>query len=79
MPSTDATYRALVEVVIETRAEAGLTQQELADRLKRLKSFVGKVETGQRNLDVIEFIELARALRIEPTKLLAKVVQATGM
>jgi hypothetical protein len=32
-----------------------------------------------RTIDVIEFIELSRALDIEPTKLLTKVIKATGL
>ena len=37
------------------RVDAGLTQSELAGRLGKPQSFVAKVETQERKLDVIEF------------------------
>ena len=43
--------------------EAGLTQVEGANRLKRPQSFVSKVESGERRVDVVELSELARIYR----------------
>jgi ribosome-binding protein aMBF1 (putative translation factor) len=67
-------HRQLCTALAEARAQAGLTQRELASRLKRPHSYVAKIEGGERRIDVIEFIELARALRIEPLKLFALVL-----
>ncbi|MEM7544634.1 MAG: helix-turn-helix transcriptional regulator [Pseudomonadota bacterium] len=39
----------------QVRLDAGLTQADLADRLDKPQSFVAKVETQERRLDVIEF------------------------
>ena len=39
----------------QVRFDAGLTQADLAERLKKPQSFVAKVETQERRLDVIEF------------------------
>jgi transcriptional regulator with XRE-family HTH domain len=50
---------------------AGLTQRTLAARLKKPQSFVAKYEGGERRLDVVEFIRIARALDADPLKLLA--------
>jgi transcriptional regulator with XRE-family HTH domain len=66
-------------VLVAERQSAGMTQRDLAERLHRHQSFLGKIEGGLRTIDVIEFVEVARALNIEPTKLLAKVVKATGL
>ena len=44
------------------RKESGLSQQELADRLKRPQSFVSKYERGERKLDFIETVEICEAL-----------------
>ena len=52
----------LQDLLIAKRHAAGLTQTELALRLKRPQSFVSKYETGERRLDVIELIEVAEAL-----------------
>ena len=56
---------------MEARKEAGISQQELARRLKRSQSFIAKIEVGERRIDVVEFIEIARALGREPVDLLA--------
>jgi len=39
----------------QARLDAGLTQADLAERLDKPQSFVAKVETRERRLDVIEF------------------------
>ena len=44
------------------RQNAGLTQRELAVLLNIHHSIVGKIETGERRLDVIEFIEYCKKL-----------------
>lgn len=62
-------------VILGSRREAGLTQRELAERLKRPHSYVSKIETGERRLDVGEFVEIARALRVDPIALFTRVVQ----
>ena len=46
------------------RIESGMTQVELARRLDVPKSFVSKVETGERALKVYEQFDYARALGI---------------
>jgi transcriptional regulator with XRE-family HTH domain len=67
-------HRALCAALIEARMNAELTQRDLAARLKRAHSYVAKIENGERRLDVIEFIEIARALGMDPNKLFAKVL-----
>ena len=62
-----AVFRA---VMIEIRKKAGLTQQELAKRLRRPQSFVAKYEGGERLLDVAEFVGIVRAIGADPFKLL---------
>jgi transcriptional regulator with XRE-family HTH domain len=59
----------------KARKEQGLTQQELAIRLKRKQSFVTKYETGERRLDVIEFLEIAGALAQDPAELLTEIAK----
>jgi ribosome-binding protein aMBF1 (putative translation factor) len=67
-------HRMLCTVLVEARMQAGLTQRGLAERLKRPHSYVAKIEGGERRIDVIEFAELARALRLDPCKLLGEVL-----
>lgn len=68
-------HRALMAAVAATRIRAGLTQRDLAARLGRAHSFVGKVESGERQLNVLEFCELADALKVSATVLLAKILR----
>jgi transcriptional regulator with XRE-family HTH domain len=62
---------AFCELMIGARKAAGLTQHALALRLKKPQSFVAKFEGGERRLDVVEFIRIARALDTDPLKLLS--------
>jgi len=71
-----AAYRQLVEAVIRLRREAGLTQRQLADRLGREHSFVGRVETGQRRLDVVELVWIAKACGADPRAVVAEIIEA---
>ena len=48
------------------RKAAGLTQRQLAKRLKREHSFVSRIELGERRLDVVEFYWVCRACDQDP-------------
>src|ERR1700682_482157 len=65
---------AFCELMVRARKAAGLTQQALALRLKKPQSFVAKYEGGERRLDVVEFIVIARALGADPLRLMATFV-----
>ena len=45
-----------------------MTQADLAARLGEYQSFVARLESGQRRIDVVEFLELADAVRLDPAK-----------
>lgn len=69
-------YRVLSEVLAQARAEADeITQRALSERLKRPHTYIAKIESGERRLDVVEFIEVARALRVDPVKLFARLIE----
>ena len=55
-------HKALIAFVIQQRKAAGLTQVQVAKRLRRYQSYVTLLETGQRRIDVVEFIEIADAI-----------------
>jgi transcriptional regulator with XRE-family HTH domain len=65
-------FRALM---IAARKKAGLTQQDVAKRLKRPQSFVAKYEGGERRLDVIEFLAISRAINADPVRLLKGLIK----
>ena len=64
-------YTKFIRVLIEARKTAGLTQQELALKLSRPQSFVSKYERGERRLDVIEFLQVAKDLRLSATGIIS--------
>lgn len=68
-------HRLLIELLVSAREEAELTQRDLAYRLKRPNSFVGRIEAGERRVDVIEFIEIARVLGTDPHRLLDRLMK----
>lgn len=68
----------LRELLIEARKAAGLTQDDVARRIKRPQSFIAKYEGGERRLDVIEFIAIVEALEREPTEIFEALVRSSA-
>jgi transcriptional regulator with XRE-family HTH domain len=52
------------------RRRRGLSQEELAERAHLHRNYVGGVERGERNISVINIVELAHALSIKPRDIL---------
>lgn len=51
---------------MEARKAAKLTQAELSAKLELPQSYVSKYERGERRLDLIEFLQVAQVLEIDP-------------
>jgi transcriptional regulator with XRE-family HTH domain len=60
----DPRYRKLIALLVEMRQRARLSQDEVAGRMGRPQSFLGKIETYQRRLDALELFDLLRAMDI---------------
>lgn len=56
----------LAELIAEARETAELRQSEVAERLGRHQPFVSEIENGQRRLDLIEFLDIAEAIGVDP-------------
>lgn len=65
---------AFCALMAAARKQAGLTQHELARRLRRPQSFVAKYEGGERRIDVVEFVAIVRAIGADPVKLLRDLI-----
>ena len=63
-------HQYFLKLLAEARQTAGLTQVSLAKKLGRPQSFVSKYERGERRLDMIEFLEVARALSLDPIRII---------
>jgi transcriptional regulator with XRE-family HTH domain len=68
-----AKHRALISVIVARREAAGLTQRQLTAKLKRSNSFVWKLEAGERQLNVLEFMEIAKVLGVKASTLMEEV------
>ncbi len=68
-------YQRLCDLLIEARKKAGLTQVEVAERLGKPQSFVAKYEGGERRLDVVEFIAVAKALELDAKVLIDRLMR----
>jgi len=66
----DADRRALLcRELRQARMRAGLRQSDVSQKLGRPQSFVAKVESGERRLDLIETLQLCRIVGMDPHSL----------
>ena len=54
------------DILSEERKKAGLRQEDVAQKLQQHQSFIARIETGKRRVDVLEFCELARIIGFDP-------------
>lgn len=62
----------LGKVLSDARDARGLKQSVVAERLGLPASYLSKIEKGNRRLDVIEFLRIARALETAPAELVTE-------
>lgn len=67
-------HQRLRTLLREARLEKGLKQADLAAKLGVPQSYISKYESGERRLDVIEFIDLCEALGIDPAIIFSSLV-----
>ena len=59
------TYSRFLTFLRQARLDSGLTQIDVAKRLGRPQSFVSKCESGERRIDVVEFLAFCRVIGID--------------
>jgi len=57
-------YEALGSVIREAREALGLTQRALARQSGRTETSIHKIEAGTQRVDMVELLDIARALRV---------------
>lgn len=60
-------HEELRELLKERRFRAKLKQVELAERLGWSQRTISQIETGEKRVTVVEFVELSRALEFDPS------------
>lgn len=65
-------YAELVNLLIEARLAAGLTQRALARRIGKVQSHICAIEQRQRRVELLEFYIIARALDLDPVDLFGR-------
>lgn len=63
-------YEKFEAYLRQARDKRKLSQSEVAALLGKPQSFVSKYESGERRLDVIEFLAVCDALKIKPNEVL---------
>lgn len=73
-----ADYDYFRSLLIAARERSGLTQAQVAAKMRRPQSFVSKYENGERRLDVVEFVQVCVALGVSPQSIVANLHKRIG-
>jgi transcriptional regulator with XRE-family HTH domain len=74
-PDLSAQYDRLRKLIVIARKVRNLTQREIARRIGQPPSFIGKFENGTRGLDVVEFVAVAKAIGVDPRRIITKLLK----
>lgn len=69
----DDRYREMIGRLKARRSELRMAQEALGKILGIHRQFVSRVELGERRLDVVEFVDFARALQLDPARLIEEI------
>lgn len=75
-PLHSQAHRRLCILLKQLREEQGVTQATLAAKLKVPQSFVSKVESGERRLDILELRQVCVALDVPLRKMVQRLEEA---
>jgi transcriptional regulator with XRE-family HTH domain len=64
-----AFLRQLGDRIRERRIALQMTQQELGDRCGLHRTFIGSVERGERNVAILNLLQIAQTLRVSLAEL----------
>jgi transcriptional regulator with XRE-family HTH domain len=72
-PLHDPRNQRIATLLTEIRKDRGLLQQAVAERLGRPQSFVSKYESGGRRVDLVELLDILRALDADPHEFIDRI------
>lgn len=59
-------HKYLVEKLKQARLDAGLDQEQTAKLLGKTQSYVSKIESGQRRIDIVQLKTFAKIYKKSP-------------
>ena len=65
-------YKQVIKRLRQARIAVGLTQVKVAQKLSKPQSFISKIESGERRLDIAELKKLVGLYRGDISKILGK-------
>ena len=65
----------LANGITALRRDAGMTQRQLAKAVGREQSYIGRLETGQRRVDLVEWVVICRACGADPEREVMRLVR----
>ena len=68
-------YQKFRQILVEARKSSGYTQVELANLLEKPQSFVSKYESGERRIDIVEFVAICKYLKLNPEHVFRSISQ----
>ena len=71
-------YRKLLQELKKCQDEVALTQIDMANKLGKPQSYISKVLSGERRMDVLELMQICDILEVETAELLAKIKVKPG-
>ena len=71
----DQRYDRLISDLVEIRHEKGFTQRSFAAKTGYSTCFVGRTETKERRLDIIETIDYMRHLELSDARIVNKITE----
>ena len=70
-------YRAIIARLVKARKDVGFTQDELAEKLGINQPELSRIETCQRQIDLIELLDWIRATEAEELKCVSRALEGT--
>jgi transcriptional regulator with XRE-family HTH domain len=70
-------HKWLIEFIITYRKRVGISQVQLAKKLKKSQTWISRIESGQRRIEVTELLDLGEAIGFDTPTLVAA-VQKSG-
>lgn len=64
-------YKLLLSRLRQARIKSGFSQSQVADKLGKHQSYISKVESGERRLDVIEVKKIAAIYEVDVSELIS--------